>query len=61
MKIAKLLLQHTQATPRLVDLDEFLAYAARRIWQDMCRMLIVDAHAEARTVVKRSTSGRLEL
>ena len=57
----KLLLHHTQATPGLVDVDELLASAARRGWPDMCRMLIVDGHADAQTVVKRSSSGRLEL
>ena len=53
--------KHTQATPRLVDVDELLAKAARAGWPDMCRMLIVDGHAGARTVVKMSSSSRLQL
>ena len=61
VKTAKFLLQHTQATPGLVDVDELLTEAVRGGWPDMCQMLIVDGHADARTVVKRSSSGRLEL
>ena len=61
VKSAKLLLHHTQATPGLVDVDELLAEAVRVSWPDMCRMLLVDGHANAQTVVKRSSSGRLEL
>ena len=63
VKIAKLILQHPQATPGLVggNVDKYLAEAVRSGWSDMCRMLVVDAHANAQTVVKRSTSGRLEL
>ena len=61
VKIAKLILQHTQSTPGLVDVDELLNEAARGGWPGMCRMLIVDAHAGARTVVKMSSSGQLEL
>ena len=55
---AKLLLHHTQGP---VDVDELLAEAVRSGWPDMCRMLLVDGHANAQTVVKRSSSGRLEL
>ena len=58
---AKLLLHHTQATPGLVDVDELLAEAVRFGCPDMCRMLLVDGHANARSVVKRSSSGPLEL
>ena len=60
VKTAKLLLQHTQATPGLVDVDELLTVAVRRGWSEMCRMLIVDGHADPRAVVKRSSSGQLE-
>ena len=60
MKTAKLL-QYAQATPGLVDVDELLAMAASAGWPDMCRILIVDAHADAGMVVKVSSSGRLEL
>ena len=62
LKIAKLLLQHMQATPGLVgDVDEFLARAAGAGWPDLCRVLIVDGHANAQALLKRSSSGRLEL
>ena len=61
MERAKLLLHHTQATPGLVDVDKLLAEAVRSGWPDMCRMLIVDGHADAQAVIKRSSSGRLEL
>ena len=61
VKSAKLLLHHTQATPGLVDVDELLAEAVRSGRPDMCRMLLVDGHANARSVVKRSSSGGLEL
>ena len=57
VKVAKLLLQHAQATPGLVGVDELLAEAARVGRPDMCRMLIVDAHADARTVLKSSSGG----
>ena len=61
VETAKLILKHTQATSVLVDVDELLACATWTSWPDMCQILIVDAHADARTVVKRSNSGRLEL
>ena len=62
LKIAKLLLQHAQAMPWLVDsVDEFLVMAVRVGWPGMCRMLVEDAHANPRKVVKVSCSGRLEL
>ena len=61
LESAKLLLHHTQATPGLVDVDKLLAEAVRSGWPGMCRMLLVDGHADAQTVVKRSSSGRLEL
>ena len=62
VKAAKLILHHTQATPGqgLVDVDKLLAEAVWSGWPDMCRMLLVDGHADAQTVVKRSSSGRLE-
>ena len=62
MKVTKLLLQRAQATPGLIDVGELLAEAARGRWRwpDMCRMLILDGHADARAVVKISSSGRLE-
>ena len=60
VKAAKLLLQHVQATPGLVDVDELLAEAVRRGWPDMCRMLTVDGHTDVRKVIKRSSSGQFE-
>ena len=61
VKAAKFLLQRAQATPGLIDVDKLLAQAARRCWPDMCCMLIVDGGANAQTVVKMPSSGRLEL
>ena len=61
LESAKFLLHHTQATPGLVNVDKLLAEAVRFSSPDMCRMLLVDGHADAQTVVKRSSSGRLEL
>ena len=62
VKTAKFLLQHMQATlGLLVDVDKLLAAAAWRGWADMCRMLVVDAHADGQTAVQVSNSGQLEL
>ena len=59
-KIAKFILQHPQATFG-GNVDKYLAEAVRARNPEMCRMLIVDAHANAQTVVKGSSSGQLEL
>ena len=61
VKAVKLLLQHTQATPGLIDVEKFLNEATWEGWPDMCRMLIVDGHADAGKVFKVSSSGQLEL
>ena len=60
--VTRLILQHALAPPPvLVDVDAFLAEAARAGWPDMCRMLIVDAHADARSVLAESSPGTLAL
>ena len=61
VKTVKLLLKHAQTTPGLVDVDELLALAARAGWPEMCRMLIIEGHADPQSVVQMSSSGRLEL
>ena len=62
VETAKRILQHPKANPGLVDeVDKFLFRAVQVGWPEMCQMLISDTHADARTVVKMSSSGRLEL
>ena len=61
VKTAKLLLQHVQATPGLIDVDDLLFEATWHVWPDMCQMIILDGHADPQTVIKMSSSGQLEL
>ena len=58
---AKFLLERAQATPGLFDVDKLLNCSAWARWPEMCRLLIVDAQADARAVFKMSSSGELEL
>ena len=58
----KVLLQRAQAILGLaINVDNLLTATVSNRWPEMCWMLLVDAHANALTAVKMSSSGRLEL